>query len=437
MPRPRVLKFPGELPISPVFENPAGYSLKDPSPIELSQLPDSSCAEELRAGVSRLRFAPPLESLYRHDHLERARVRTRTWGLVTVFFALSFTVQQLRTEGLLHPLSLLDCVLLPMALLVGWLPWSRFYFSHYLPVARIGTPIASGLGAPFSALAAAQGHPEVLILFALQIVGIFEFTGLLYRMALATCITMVAGFAVGAGLWLPPDAAIKYVMTMSLATFLGAVAFRSEEVIARTQFLERKLLGELLERDPLTGLKNRRSFDEHLQRIWMQAQRDGRMVAVLMVDADDFKGYNDTYGHQAGDEALRRIGGVLREFGHRPLDLAARYGGEEFALIMNDVTVEHAGKVAEQLRAAVAGLDIAHSAARATANLTLSVGVAVGKPVLGRAAHGLVGLADEALYAAKAAGRNCVVIRGPEDYSALDSGVFMAPAGRARGHAAG
>jgi diguanylate cyclase (GGDEF)-like protein len=256
-------------------------------------------------------------------------------------------------------------------------------------------------------------------------------------MALATCIAMVIGFTLGAAAWLPPDAASKYIVTMSLATFLGAVAYRSEEIISRTQFLERKLLGELLERDPLTGLKNRRSFDDHLQRVWMQAQRDSRMVAVLMIDADDFKRYNDTYGHQAGDEALRRIGGVLREFGRRPLDLAARYGGEEFALIMSDVTVEHASKVAEQLRNAVEKLGIEHSAARAGSTVTLSVGVAVGKPIIGRTPHGLVGLADEALYAAKAAGRNRVVVSGPDSYSEHVSGIFAVPAGQTQGRAAG
>ena len=405
------------------------------SSIDLSQFPDSPCAAELRTGV-RLGFAPPLEAAYRQHHLRRARVRTRTWGVVTAFFALAFTLQQVQAEGL-HPRSLMGLVLLPLSLLVAWLPWSRFYQSHYLRVAMFATPIACALTAPFSALAAAQGRYEVPVLFALQILGIFQFTGLLFRMALFTCLAMVMGFAVGTALWLPPDVGIPYVVTMCIGTFVGAVAFRDAELMARTQFLEDRLLGELLERDPLTGLKNRRSFDEHLQRVWMQAQRDGRTVAVLMIDADDFKRYNDTYGHQAGDEALRRIGGVLAQFGRRPLDLAARYGGEEFALIMNDVSVEHASKVAEQLRAAVAGLGIAHAGSRAAATVTLSVGVAVGNPVLGRTPKGLVQLADEALYAAKAAGRNRVVVKGPEAYDALDSGIFAAPAARVRDRAAG
>lgn len=397
------------------------------STIDLSQFPDSPWAAELRAGVSRLRFDPSLEPAFRRHHLLRARVRTRTWGVVTAVFALAFTALQLSAEGLLHPISLLDLFILPFSLVVAWLPWSRFYLSHYLQVARFATPVATALTAPFSALAASQGQYEVLILFALQIVGVFQFTGLLFRMALFTCVAMVIGFATGAVMWLPPDAAARYIFTMSVATLIGAVTVRDAEITTRSQYLEARLLGELLERDPLTGLKNRRSFDEHLQRVWMQAQRDQRSVAILMVDADDFKPYNDNYGHQAGDEVLRRIGGVLREFGRRPLDLAARYGGEEFALIMNDVTVEHAGKVGEQLRAAVAGLNIPHGAANAAPTVTLSVGVAVGRPELDRTPQGLVQLADEALYAAKAAGRNRVVVRGPEAYASLDSGVFNAP----------
>jgi len=235
----------------------------------------------------------------------------------------------------------------------------------------------------------------------------------------------VTGFAAGTVIWaLPMDAALKYVGTMGLATFMGAVAFRGAEVISRTQYLEGQLLGELLERDPLTGLKNRRSFDEHLQRAWQQALRDTRTVGVLMVDVDEFKRYNDLYGHQAGDEALRRVGAVLREFGRRPLDLAARYGGEEFALILHDVTLEHARDLAEHLRSQVAALAIAHGAASAAPTVTLSVGVAVGVPMIGRTVTGLVQLADEALYAAKAAGRNRIVVKGPDAYRALDTGVF-------------
>ena len=212
----------------------------------------------------------------------------------------SLTLDKIRTEGLLQPITIVHCAILPVSLLAAWLPWSRYYYSHYLPFARFSIPIVSALAAPFSAQAVAQGHLEVVTMVALQIVGIFQFSGLLYRSALCTCILVVAGFAVGTVIWsLPPAVAYTYLPIMGLATLLGAVESRGSEIITRTQYLEGKLLGELLERDPLTGLKNRRSFDEHLQRIWLQAQRDERAVAVLMVDVDDFKRYNDTYrGHR-------------------------------------------------------------------------------------------------------------------------------------------
>ena len=418
--------------IAPVSPGRVRKPLTHRAHLDHASLPDSPFARELDGGRVRLRFAPAVETAFRREHLTRARVRTRTWGLVTAGFGLLFTVLQLYAQGPGHPISVLDFALVPLWLLMGWLPWSRWYLTHYLPIASVVTPVVCSLTAPLSAQALAQGQYEVGILFALQLVAIFQFTGLLYRTALLTCVGMVIGLAVGMVLWsVPTDMAVKYVITMCVTTLIGAVTFRDAELLSRRQFVEGRLLGELLERDPLTGLKNRRSFDEHLQRIWLQAQRDGRTIAVIMIDVDDFKLYNDTYGHQAGDATLRRIGEVLREFGRRPLDLAARYGGEEFALIMNDVTVEHASKVAEQLRAAVAGLGIEHQGSRAARTVTLSVGVAIGKPVLGRTPQGLVGLADEALYAGKAAGRNRVVVHGPDYYATYDTGVFAARTHRA------
>ena len=394
--------------------------------IDLSQFPDSPYAEELRVGAARLRFSPALELSFRRLHLERTRLRTRVWGGVTAFFSVMVTGVEMLTTGLLHPISLLHYVLLPLALLVAWLPWSRFYQSHYITIAGTLTPIICALTAPFSAQAVAEGRYEVLILLALQVVGIFQFTGLLYRTALVSCIGLITGFAVGAAIWqLPPDASVKYVLALGLVTLLVASAFRGAEVLARTEFLEGQLLGELLERDPLTGLKTRRAFDEHLQRTWMQAQRDRRNVALLMVDVDQFKLYNDLYGHPAGDEALRSVGAVLREFGRRPLDLAARYGGEEFALILHDVTIEHARDVAERVRSAVAGLAIPHRGASAAAVVTLSVGVAIAEPTLGRTARGAVQLADSALYEAKGSGRNRVVVKGLDAYRSSDTGTFL------------
>lgn len=401
--------------------------------LDLSQFPDSPYAAELHAGVSRLRFAPALEAEFRFQHLKRVHARTRVWSILSAVLAVVFTFQQVRAHGPVHPISVLHYFFAPVALVLAWIPWSRHYQSHYLRVASIALPLIAALTAPLSAQAVAEGRYEVLIQLALQIAGTFEFTGLLYRMALTTCGAVVAGFAAGAVHWaLPPDAAANYVGTLLMATLVGAIALRGSESMARRQFLEARLLGELLERDPLTGLRNRRSFDEHLQRTWLQAQRDGRTLAVLMIDVDEFKKYNDLYGHPAGDEALRKVGGVLREFARRPLDLAARYGGEEFAIILHDVTTEHARELAEHLRCRVEALGITHDAATAAGSVTLSIGAAVAQPMIGRTASGLVKLADQALYAAKAAGRNRVVVEGPEAHRAQDTGTFAASVWRRR-----
>jgi hypothetical protein len=108
-----------------------------------------------------------------------------------------FTLQQLGAEAPPLPMTFLNYLILPAALVGAWLPWSRFYQSHYLRVASVVMPAVALVTAPFNAHAAAQGHLEVMMLMALQIVGTFQFTGLLFRMALLTCIALVAGFAAG------------------------------------------------------------------------------------------------------------------------------------------------------------------------------------------------------------------------------------------------
>ena len=119
--------------------------------------------------------------------------------------------------------------------------------------------------------------------------------------------------------------------------FCASVAYISEKT-SRLRFLEAALLRELVARDGLTGIQNRRMFDHHIQRAWSQAVRDAQRVAVLLVDIDCFKDYNDRYGHQAGDECLRAVAVSLSQCARRPMDFVARYGGEEFAVILYEAT---------------------------------------------------------------------------------------------------
>ena len=169
-------------------------------------------------------------------------------------------------------------------------------------------------------------------------------------------------------------------------------------------------LKELATKDGLTGLSNRRSFDQMLMSEWARAHRTQKPLALLFVDVDHFKLFNDHHGHQTGDECLRAIASVVSRHAVRPLDLAGRYGGEEFALILPEMDCHSACVIAEEIRGAVTALRIAHGAAGAGDQVTLSVGVASQIPGAGDSGPDrLLGAADEALYVAKRLGRNRVI----------------------------
>jgi two-component system chemotaxis family response regulator WspR len=163
--------------------------------------------------------------------------------------------------------------------------------------------------------------------------------------------------------------------------------------------------------DGLTGLANRRRFDEALELECRRARRENAPLALIMTDVDYFKKYNDSYGHLGGDDCLRRIATVLTQGMRRPADLAARYGGEEFALVLPHTDLEGATVVAETVRKGVVALNLLHASSAVASHVTLSLGIAILLPhesELGP--EGLVGRADVALYEAKREGRNRFVV---------------------------
>jgi diguanylate cyclase (GGDEF)-like protein/PAS domain S-box-containing protein len=179
-----------------------------------------------------------------------------------------------------------------------------------------------------------------------------------------------------------------------------AVEDRLEEAYRRLEAVARE--------DSLTGLANRRTFDEALASEYARARRDNRTLSLIMIDVDGFKLFNDRYGHPAGDECLRRIGKALASAVLRPGDLAARYGGEEFALLLPDTEECGAAVVGERIRRAVMRLAIDHEASPRGV-ITVSAGVAaIGRRALDDCPETLVQSADRALYRAKDAGRNAV-----------------------------
>ncbi|MDP1909871.1 MAG: diguanylate cyclase, partial [Hyphomicrobium sp.] len=156
--------------------------------------------------------------------------------------------------------------------------------------------------------------------------------------------------------------------------------------------------------DGLTGLANRRSFDKALVRELARCARDGLPIALLLIDVDHFKSYNDSYGHQEGDECLKRLSHLLRGMARRPGDVAARYGGEEFAVILPNTSADGGQQFAENLRTSVEALNIPHCRS-SYGIVTVSIGMACEIPI-GGVDSAILQHADAALYAAKAKGRN-------------------------------
>ncbi len=170
----------------------------------------------------------------------------------------------------------------------------------------------------------------------------------------------------------------------------------------------RDILKEQSIRDGLTGIANRRRFDEFLASSWDLARRKELKISVVMTDIDFFKLYNDNYGHQAGDECLKKVAKSLESTLRRKVDLAARYGGEEFACIMLDTDRDGAVKMAEEFRKKILALEIPHDYSPVGRFVTISLGVAAMSPSRENSATELVGKADQALYMAKNNGRNRV-----------------------------
>jgi diguanylate cyclase (GGDEF)-like protein len=176
-----------------------------------------------------------------------------------------------------------------------------------------------------------------------------------------------------------------------------------------------RILATLSMIDSLTGIPNRRCFDENFAQEWKRTYRNGGSITVIVGDVDYFKQYNDTYGHQAGDNCLNLVANALKNVLKRPGDLVARYGGEEFALVLPQTTASQATTICRNIQAALMALGIEHSGSKVSPNVTLSLGIASTEPsATGMNREALLAHADRALYNAKRAGRNRYAIASDE-----------------------
>jgi diguanylate cyclase (GGDEF)-like protein len=171
-------------------------------------------------------------------------------------------------------------------------------------------------------------------------------------------------------------------------------------------------LEKLSRQDGLTGIANRRYFDSYLVSELRRGARERQSLSLILSDVDHFKAFNDCYGHQAGDDCLRRVAAALSSAGRRPADLAARYGGEEFAMVLPGTVIEGAVDVAQAVSRVIEGLAIPHARSAVSPKVTLSQGIVALTPEKETSSEDMIKRADQALYLAKQQGRNRYVVFG-------------------------
>ncbi len=389
--------------------------------------------ERSRSGLPRdhlsrwLSFTGALETEFREAHLAHLRRRTQLWQVCELPVAPLLLYLHFRLHGHsggeLHPPILVaaaaafacSVVLLSLAAL-------RHDTRHYLPIAAWLTPVRSmAFAVMISYFVQSTGSGTALLTAAAF--GHFFYAGLLFQQALVAALVTLATYAVALSLQGVAAGTLVYaVLAVGFVQLLAAVVAFDAQRAARTLFVEHGAAISKAAHDGLTGLRNRRDFDERLNALWRKSIAARERLTVILFDVDHFKAFNDRYGHQAGDDVLRRIADTVR-LTARDSDVVARYGGEEFAMLAQGLDESSAAALAERLRAAIEQLAIAHEGSPSARVVTVSIGVAHVVPEEARSPAGAVQLADQNLYLAKQKGRNCSVSQGA-DYASLRTGRF-------------
>lgn len=389
---------------------------------------ESPYAAELQRG-RKLRFTPELEAKYLRAHLLQNRTLIRiTCSLTTILLGLRGMEQMMAGAWDGKPPVYFAVVFLGSIVLAA-IAWGAAFERMFLQCANYIVPIRNAIMAAQIAEVAAHGQLDVLMALPLALMGPFFFLGLRFRTALLSgAMTTAAFIACAIHFELAAPVAVRAGVMLLMGLAACSLATFNREKWSRTSFLQAHLTAEQAQNDALTGTKNRRVFDEHLARLWPQAIQDERTIAVLLIDVDHFKAYNDSYGHQAGDRTLRQIAQTIQTFIGRPLDIMARYGGEEFVALVYDVDVAGTMAMADRIRAAVEELAVEHRASPTFGAVTISIGVAIVAPTRERNPRGALQLADQALYEAKLKGRNRVELMSEVEYRMLVTGIFSTTA---------
>lgn len=401
------------------------------NPDETQQLivDETPAARQLRAGFQWLRFERELEREFRREQAVQRLPQIRLNLYLAAALVIAFGGLNTLVFGGHMPSSILAVqfgLLLPVVALAIVVTHLRNGRRIYPRLAPLLVPIGGLAVSAIELQAAKVGVHSLFATVVLASIFTYYLVGLLFYEAVrANLLTWAAYVAFGLSSDVPDVHIVYNALVLLCANLVGASVAYGVELVLRAHFLEARLLSEAASRDGLTAIYNRRRFDEHLERVWQQANRDGTTLALLLVDIDFFKRYNDRHGHQAGDECLRSVAAALQRAARRPLDFVARYGGEEFAVVLFDPSREYVRELAQRVHAGMAALAIPHGDSSAAPVVTVSIGAAFVAPTLERSSHGFVQLADEALYEAKGNGRNQSAFREIE-YAELETGSFRA-----------
>ena len=401
------------------------------NPLETQQTitDESAFARQLRAGFPWLRFEHDLEREFRRETIRNRLPQIRRHLYLGAFLVIAFGLLNAMVLGAgSHTAVYAVQFGLMLPLVAGAVAITHLKSGRklYPLIAPLLAPLVGLAVVAVEFKAAQNGVQMVFAMVLLSSVFTYFLLGLLFFESLrANAIVWCAYLSFGIVGGLPETHVLYNALVLLFTNIVGATVAYDIEREIRTHFLEHRMLAETAARDGLTGIYNRRRFDEHLETVWHMARREGVPLALLLVDIDFFKRFNDRHGHQAGDECLKLVAAALLRAARRPLDFVARYGGEEFAIVLYDPSREYLQEVAVRIHQNIGRLGIAHDDSSVASAVTISAGVAFVAPTLERSTQGFVQLADEALYQAKGEGRNRSVF-SETAYELLETGSFRA-----------
>ena len=379
---------------------------------------DSPFVRQRQIGYTNLRFEEPLESQFVEHYIISHQSKLRWSVCVAILLFILFAVLDalfLPGEVVLWGTSIRGWVVFVLA--INLLATFLSSLKRFIQLITMLSCISAGIGVILIIYIAQYYGADIPFTGMLLIVSVFYFlSGLLFRKSLYTGASALIVYVLLGLMFNSPTADIIYNASFLLAAnLIGCVGCYSYEYAARTNFLVHSMLNDVAERDGLTGLFNRRAFDLHLAQLWRQATRLQTPVAIAMIDVDHFKQYNDRFGHQMGDQALKQIANILKDYSQRSTDLIARYGGEEFIGIWTDITLKEAQDLLENIRHDIEGkLALVQADGADHAYVTISVGLAYAVPQIAQDQGALIKLADQALYRAKESGRNQIVVESQQ-----------------------